>query len=435
MLYFTLFFLLLIAGLISSQSRRTRKVRKEALERLHARIEEHLVLLEWESASRLLTRLRNEGRGDQRTDLLRVRLLRLRKECDKALELARYSINIHQDPRPFHRECGYALLELGHPQAAIDALELGSATPQTVEELTAYATALHEVGQPERALRLIEPHLLLSPTPHLLTLAADCHYLLEEFESALTLYHSAGKLGQETERLLERMGHCYRHLKQMGRGLECFQAIWESDPLNLGAVLNLGGCLEAIGAHADALALYSREATWNLGDPRLIARAGISAIHLERYSIGEVYLRYAISLGLKPPTYLAYLAYACERQLAWQEAEELYQELTTLPEGEAAGYLGLTYLFAIGVSSLNSEDEVLHIATRSVELHSQAISWELLSASLARLGYFVEAHQIQEALTPYDLLPEVSTRRRAAMRLLRQRQPLPAALLPHPLVA
>ncbi|MBS0622697.1 MAG: tetratricopeptide repeat protein [Verrucomicrobia bacterium] len=436
MLYIALSLVVLLLGLLSVfEWHKSRKLSAAALQRLHKRVSEHLSLHEYEAAARLVEKLRRKAPSDPTTQLLYIQQLRKSKRLDEALAVIEEALNADHTSLLVLREKGKILLTQGSNLEALSVLRKCRAVLHSEEDRLYLARAYYRCGEVESAWNAICDLVSGSENGKLLALAGDCCFSRESYEEALRFYSRASSFEQNNTQLLFRTGHCLRRLGHYREAEECFLAILQRDSRNISATLSLGACLEAQGLYTKALLVYQHGQAWELSDPRVLRQAGICAIHTERFEFGELYLKQAMELGGATPQLMGFLGYALERQAKWEEAQSVYLELTRRYPRHPAGYRGIAWLYGVGLSSAISADLARHMAQKSIEISSDKVSWEMLSAVEARSGNFTQAHHIQECLSQQEADEQTAMRHKRAMRELRAGRPLDETFVSHTLVA
>ncbi|MGE3954107.1 MAG: tetratricopeptide repeat protein [Parachlamydiales bacterium] len=430
-----LFVTALLAALAFFEWRRTRLPQGKRLMKKRLRVAQHLALEEWEAAEQLLLVLMEKRPEDANLLLLQVQLLAATQRRERALEVADEALALDPHSLALMKEKGKLLLGMGRTAEALKLLSQAAPLLRDEEDLLQLATAQFLQERPDEALETLEPVLQGSERGPLLALAGDCLLAKGEKKAALCLYERAQRSGLYNASITARKGHCLKSLGRFKEAIRSFTEILQRDPHNLSALISLAGCYEAKGQYGTALLVYKQSPSWEGGSVQLLKAAGICAAYAGRYEEAVELLRSACLKGDRSSKTLVFLGYSYECQQQWEEAEAVYLQVTADHPRHPAGYRGLAWLFGVGRSRTLTIEEGLDMATRSLQLLPDPISWEVMSACAARAGNFEEAHQILEGLAVGEEDKAQLVRRQAAMRTLRRNLPLDEHLVARTLVA
>lgn len=402
-----------------------------AVQQTLSAISKHISLEEWDTATSKLIPLLENKKGGKKAALFEIQILRQRKAYNTAHKKVKKAAQDYPEELIFRLEEGKILLKLGKPQEALTAIKICTPILRTEPDIYAYASALLQCGYPLQCFETIEPWLAHCQEGKLFSLAAWAHFELNDFGKTIAYYHQAIELGFKSHKLLVQLGHAYRRHGNLQNAEQLFKQLLEKDSMDIAALLGLGNCLQERGLHHKALLLYQSGKLWNQKDPRILLQAGICALNTQKFAHAESYFS---QLDPTPKT-LSYLGYAQERQQRWQEAEQTYRRLIKEFPSNPNGYRALAWMFGVGITSTLSQDQAISYAHIALNICSDPLTWEILSACEARLGNFKRAYEIQTALMQTDEDRESRLRRQSALRKLRQEHPLNPTHVQHTLVA
>ena len=420
MLYFPFAFLLVFGALLFGLRRLRRERPQISVEDVESLVELH----EWEQASAALKDLAKSKWSDPKIPLLEAKVLRGTGDLQKALSCLNRALELFPDDLSLISEKARVLHLLKDAKSVINLLKPRLDSFQSEEDILEMASILYRSGVPDDAWNLLESSIPSSSRGQLLALAADCQFALQNYSGALVLYMRGIDSGWNNRQVLLRLGSCYAQTEQWEVAKETYQKIFEKDKEDVCAILGYGHCLQSEGKLREALLLFQRDSVWSKGSPLVMAEAGICAARLGSFEFARRYLEAAYATGLRQPKMLAFLGYTYEQLRAWGMAERIYLELVRAFRSHEAGYVGLSWLYGVGLTVRLSQAQGLQMARRAVEMRPESSTWEMLSACEARAGNFKRAHEIQEKLVVQTQDQTIKLRRRQAMRTLRKGRPL-----------
>ncbi|MCH9611126.1 MAG: Beta-barrel assembly-enhancing protease [Chlamydiales bacterium] len=397
-------------------------------------ISNHISLEEWDLATALLIPLLENKRGGKKAALFEIQILRQKKAYKEAQQKAIKARSHFPHELIFTLELGKILLKRGKAKEALKAFESCRAIMRSESDVYAYASALLQSGYPRQAIEMLQPWLVQTEVGKLFSLAAWAHFELKDFAQTIAYYTRAIELGFSSHKLLIQLGHAYRRFGNLAEAEELFKRLLEQDSMDIAALLGLGSCLQERGEHRRALHLYQSGPLWERKDSRLLLAAGICATNVSKYEFAEHYFN-ELAVKKASPKILAYLGYAQEKQEKWEEAEKSYRRIIEEYPSNPNGYRALAWMFGVGMSTSLSQDQAINYAHIALNIESNSITWEILSACEARIGNFKRAYEIQKALAANDQDRESRQRRQSAMRKLRSQTPLTPTCVIHTLVA
>ena len=400
------------------------RVSEKDATKLLLRVSKLIALEEWQQAKREITPLLIRALGGKETLLSHIQILRGTKAYEKALQAARKGYQDHPEELFFRVEEGKTLLEMGRAKEALGALQSAETVLRKESDLLDLAVAYLRGGFPETAWKLTEPLLSIHSSGIVDATAGECQLELKHYTLALKHYEKAMAKGWNTHLLQTQLGHAHRHLGNFKMAEHIYRQILEKDSSDVAATLGLGACMQERGFYQKALLIYQSGAAWEKKDPRLLRQAAFMALYSHRYGFAEEYFSEVIKLEGDTPELLSYYGYSLEQQEKWKEAEETYCRQATLFPEDPHAYRALAWLFGVGLTMTLSNDEGMRLANKTVALHPDPLSYEILSACQARVGNFEAAHEIQEYLATKDVSPAEKTRRQHLLKTLRKNLPL-----------
>lgn len=386
------------------------------------KIAKKILLEKWEEAESMLLAIQDGWQKE--AILLYIQVLRGTKRDTLALEVVKKASREYPEELLFRIEEGKILLELGFSHDALESFKVALPILRTPSDLQLLAQSYLETGSPERAWEIVEPLLNEKASGHTYAIGGEIQSALNEYTQAVFLYRKAMQLGYRNHGILTDLAIAYRKLGQLDASEALFRKILSKDKSDVAAVLGLGACLEERGNYRKALLFYQASDAWRKKDVRLLLQAGIIALRLKRGELASYAFEEVIQKRGPSPLLLSYRGYSFELEGKWKEAEDTYRQMIDHFPEDPKGYRALAWLFAVGLSSSISPEEGIRFATRVQVLQGDTLSWEILSATFARAGYFDRAREIQEALAEHDRDSKEKTRRQNVLRQLRRCNPL-----------
>lgn len=416
--------LVLVAYLTIHDWITTPRYTKNSIQKILRSASKSVLLRNWQAASEILFPLIEMGKGGKEAILLYTQVLRGTNQLDEALLLVKDASKEYPEELQFRMEEGFLLLEMGHPQEALEAFMVCAPIMRNESEILALAKALNQTGRSTQAFEFIEPWLKTTQNGEVLALAGDTLFERKQFKEAIDFYRRSIERGYQTHLVTTQLAHTYQRLGNLVQAEQIFRKLLEKDPTDLTATLGLGACSQERGHFQKALLIYQSSGAWEKKDCRLLKEAGICALKTKKYSFAERYFLEVIQKEQPNHSIYAYYALSLESQKKWQEAEQAYLRLIKLFPSYPQGYRALAWMFGVGLSCTLSPQEGISFAHVGLKLKSDPISWEILSACEARVGNFKRAYQIQASLAAQETSKEMKIRRQQALRSLRKQHPL-----------
>ncbi|MGM0439788.1 MAG: tetratricopeptide repeat protein [Chlamydiota bacterium] len=422
--FFVPFIIILVGLLVIYRWLMNRQLSGQIIHNTREKLSQLIAVGNWEEAEKELNVLLKHSPHHSKTTLLQSQVLRGTRQFSKACTIIEECLKKNPHDLCLLQERAKVLLDLGKPQLALESLKSCTPIIRTEDEILDLARALYQNSLVDEAWRQLQDFIMRTTNGRLLALAGDCRFQRQRYQEALILYQRAQDNSWSNLQILLRIGHCYRRLDKWFKAKQAFAQILQHDESDISAVIGFGECLENEGEYHKALSLYQAPAIWDQGSPYILRQAGICAAHNGQYSYAQLYLQEALNKGISSPQALAFLGYSLEHQKLWRQAEKVYVQLAEEYPSHPAGYLGLAWLYGVGLTSSLDAETGLSVAYRAVDVYSDPVSWELLSACEARAGNFDKAHTIQENL--FSQTEDKTTRQRLqqAMRTLRKKRPL-----------
>ncbi|MFN0065119.1 MAG: tetratricopeptide repeat protein [Chlamydiales bacterium] len=427
--------LALISYLAIRQWARTLRLSSATVQNTLGEISRHISLEEWDLAASKLIPLLENKKGGKQAQLFHIQILRQEKAYTKARNLVLQAMRDYPEELLFRLEEAKILLKLGEYQEALEAFHFCSPILRTESDICAIAEAYLRCGYPTQCFDMIEPWLAHTKEGKFFALAAWAHFSLKDFGKTIAYTQQALELGYRTHKLMIQLGHAYRRYGNLAGAEQLFRSLLEKDAMDIAALLGLGACFQERGLYQKALLLYQAGPLWKKKDNRLLAEATLCALNIERYSHAEEYLQLLLEKEEPTSKILSYYGYCLEKQKKWQEAEQSYLRLIQTFPSDPNGYRALAWMFGVGLTQTLSKEQALNFAHIALNIHADALTWEILSACEARIGNFSRAYEIQKFLSEHDQDRESRTRRQGALRRLRQQTPLTDDQIIHILVA
>ncbi len=402
-----------------------------------------VALNNWKVAAQEIESLKEESSQGSTIDasiksdisLLYARVLRGQGDLDEALTFIQKELIQYPETLALYREQGKVQLELGYFLEALRSFQKSELLLRGEEDVLDLATAYFQLGQIKYTWDLLAEWIEDSCNVALLSLAGDCYWQAKTYSQAVVFYQRALKSGGSSHQLLTRLGHCLGCLGRIHEAEQVFREILACDPADISTALSLGVSLEINGFYEKAMSVYQQKEIWALGDGQILRQAGICAVHMQQYRYGELYLQEALQRLGTSAQLLTYLGYCLECQNKWDVAEKIYLQLVEEYPDVSTGYRVLAWLYGVGLSTTLTPEKGLAMASATIELSADPVSWEILSACEARAGNFSQAHAIQESLSARSHDKPTRVRRYRAMRALRKKLPLNEHHLSRQLVA
>jgi len=423
---------------------------EKSIQRILKRVEQSLSLQDWEKAENELYQLIEQEKGGKEAFLLEIKILRGQNKLQEALDRVRQHSRMFPEELLFRLEEGKVLLELKQPQEALTAFHVCTPILRGESDIFSLASALCQAGYPQECLDALAPYLYpknLKDCPtgsldiqpslngQILALAGEALYELKHFSEAIAYYRKALELGYKTHHLSVQLGHAYRRFGHLAYAEQTFRDLLDKDVGDIDATLGLGACLQERGLHHKALLIYQASLALHAKEVRLLHQAAHAALRIKKYRFAEVYFFEVLQQQEPEPHILSYYGFCLENQKKWQEAEQAYLKLIQLFPNFYQGYRALAWMFGVGLSQTLSQTQGLNFAHVALKLKHDPLSWEILSACIARTGQFDKAYQIQLALSKQDKEGEQRTRRQQTLRTLRKKMPLGDTLVTRTQVA
>ncbi len=398
-------------------------------------VSRHILLEDWQEAHALLKPIISSRHSGKEAALLHIQVLRGTKNYEKAFTTVTESARRYPEELLFRMEEGLILLEMGRPKEALEAFKVCAPIMRGEGAALSTATALKQTGYQSEALDLLEPWIGQTQNGALLALVGDIYFEEKQLQQAIQFYLGAFELGHQTHLVTVQLGHAFRRLGNLSEAEKIFRRLLEKDASDVIATLGLGACIQERGHDLKALLTYQASGAWQKGDPRLLKEAGRCALRTKKYAHAELYFSKVLQQEKSDPLHYAYYALALENQHKWQEAEQVYLQLTLLFPAHPLGYRALAWMFGVGLSQTLSPQQGVSFAHVALNLSNDPISWEILSACEARTGNFERAYQIQLTLAAHDEPKEKRILRQQALRSLRNQHPLDGHHVTRSLVA
>ncbi|MCB1180458.1 MAG: tetratricopeptide repeat protein [Chlamydiia bacterium] len=389
----------------------------------------------WEEAEKILLLLYENGERSPDLWLLYSQVLRGTNRVEEALRWIAFGARKYPNDLSFLLEEGQILLRLKKWEESLQKIVRATPLIRSEEDHLALATALYYTDHFEDAWMILSPFLERTRNGFVLTLAADTLVAMGANQEAIPLYvHALGR-GGKRHHILLALGNAYHQTGQLKEAEAVFQKILMRDRSDIAATLGLGACMEEKNFYNKALALYQSTPVWTSGDLSILKQAGISALHLQKFELARDCFSQILEKHPPTPLYLSYFGYSLECLQRWEEAEEVYLQMIRLFPHHPHGYRTLAWIFGSGHSHQLTPDEGIAFAHKGLKLLPDPISWEILSACIARMGNYEKAYEIQHYLfTSIDDQQE-RARRQIAMRVLRGKNPLSDTQIKRGLVA
>lgn len=410
-------------------------ITKQQLHKAHKNIRHLIELEKFNEAYKISQNLFFKGQRDVNTIYYHVQCLRKIESFYEAIHLIQDQSNTNQkDYRLLHEEAKIYLAQKNYKKAA-KIFQSCENSLRREGDLLDYGRCLIALKQFTKAWEKLHPLLKQTQKGETFALCGDCRFQMKDFKGAYFLFKRTLEVGYRQQQVISKIGHCLRHLKEHKKAKHFFEKIIRVDSSDISATLGLGACLESEKCYEEAFNLYKNSKSWKKKDCRILRQAGICALKLNKYRLGEIYLKKSIEIGSSSLQSLIFLAYSLDFQQKWTESEQIYLTLIKKHKSNVAGYRGLAWLYGVGLSTTINAEQGILMARKSLELLPDATSWEILSACEARKGNFNEAHQIQECLSSQSLDKSTRNRRLNAMRSLRKQIPLNETQVANSLVA
>lgn len=410
-------------------------MRREIIEDIQRRASDSIALAQWDQALTTLRPILCLSVLEPRTALLYIQILVGLERRAEALNFAKKSSQLFPSHLPIIKEKAHLYLELGHHRDAVRCFNACQFLLKREEDVFQYGASLFGAGRRDEAFAVIRP--LLSKTRYgpLLALAGDYAMGLKRFDIAADYFNSAVQNGFSNHRLYLRLGLCLQRLGQTRRAELIYRQLLDHDSSDVLATLSLSQCFTMRGDFERGLMICQSGDAWDVENLHLLSEAGYAAVQTGKAAFAEACFKRAMQQGEISAKAWAHLAFAAIQQKNWQEAEFIYFQMVQRFPEHVAGYRGLAWLFAVGVSSTIDTKSGLDAAERSVELLSDLYGWELLGACEARAGNFERAQSIQESLLAQPSSRSEKSRMRHMLKSFKRHLPLDANLLFADLVA
>ncbi|MCH9626829.1 MAG: Beta-barrel assembly-enhancing protease [Chlamydiales bacterium] len=398
-------------------------------------VSRHILLENWQEAQALLKPIIASRYRGKEASLLHLQVLRGTGQYEKALTTAIQSARRYPEELLFRMEEGLILLEMGQSKEALDAFKVCAPIMRGEKPSIHLATALKQTGYISEAFELLEPWIEQTQSGALIALVGDICFERKQFQQAIPFYLRAFELGHQTHLVTVQLGHAFRRLGNLSEAEKIFRRLLEKDSSDVIATLGLGACTRERGHDLKALLIYQASGAWQSGDARLLKEAGWCALRTGKNEQAERYLSRVLQYEKSDPLIYSHYALALENQHKWQEAEQVYLQLTLLFPSYPHGYRALAWMFGVGLTQTLSQEQGVSFAHVALNLNSDPVSWEILSACEARTGNFERAYQIQMSLATHDDSKEKRILRQQALRNLRKQHPLDGHQVTRSLVA
>jgi tetratricopeptide (TPR) repeat protein len=358
-------------------------------------------------------------------DVLKAQCLLGLGRKEELMDFLKRTLEHYPENHTARRMLAKLLVDNGDGKQALDHFKLLKGKHHE-DDLLARATAYYQIQDYTNCQKLIEAE---SKHPHgqLLSLLADALFAQDHWAIAIDYYKKAENLGWRPISQIAKKGQAYLFLHKYQEAEPCFREWLRANPQNSEGAVGLARCLQCLGQYLDSIQILQAFELELSEDVLANATLGRCYFLTKNYPKATHYLLNAYELNCSDPITPALAAISLEKQQQWRHAEAIYQNLIKDHVEHFIGYGGLAYLFAIGRVKNLTNEHAIEYALKTVELNPCISSWEILSASYARCGLFEKAHQIQESLMKYSADEEALTKRRDAMRALRQHKVLEAS--------
>lgn len=414
----------LIGFLSFREGMRSRFRRKTSTAKLLKKAESLLALKQWEPAEKILRLLYENGMQGKTLTLLFAKLYRETHRLEEAERWILFGIRKEPQDLTLRLEEGKVFLGLKQWEKAAVAFKASCSHFRIEEDYCNYATALFHLGRFEEAWLLLAPLIETSSDPEFFSLAADTLFQLKNYTEAIKLYHLAIQKGDKSHHLILQLGMAYKKSGAREEAEALFNQLLTKDSDDLEAILGLGACLQERACYGKALEIYQSCASWENKDPALMYQSGICALHTKQFPFAQICFQQILKQAPPSLEVLLSLGICLESQEKWEEAEEIYLKIIQIFPLDPHGYLLIAWLFGVGYTRTLPVTQGIEYAYKALELRPDLISWDILSAALARAGDFEQAFQIQEYLFATSQRKAEKSHRQALMRQLRSKAPL-----------